>query len=308
MDTDNLLMSYYPTDYYQSPTPPQLEQLSTSSSTTPITSVTATPNNMPDLVPVTAADSPNPLQKLAQIRFHNDESEDRNGRGKVGGLEIQVHENELNEISSQVKADSMTLTELLSQEKGVARGVAGLSELGYYHRNEEKGGEFAQSRNDRGVANDERGVTNQNPPSFIRQALMKHQQDELEKVKDDDKQSSDEDDQSDTKTSSNQFQRILKEELNQSNNSDPNQKPPYSYVAMIMMAIEASQTRKLKLCQIYDFIKETFPYYKSQKNKGWQNSIRHNLSLNECFVKIPSDAGQEKKGNYWTIGELERLK
>ena len=38
-------------------------------------------------------------------------------------------------------------------------------------------------------------------------------------------------------------------------------KPPYSYVAMIAMAINESGENKLKLCQIYDWIKAKFPYY-----------------------------------------------
>ena len=72
---------------------------------------------------------------------------------------------------------------------------------------------------------------------------------------------------------------------------------------MIALAIQDSKDGKLKLSQIYDSIRQKFPYYKAQKGKGWQNSIRHNLSLNECFVKLPSEGGQEKKGNYWALGK-----
>ncbi|KAL6942584.1 hypothetical protein ACO0QE_003767 [Hanseniaspora vineae] len=79
---------------------------------------------------------------------------------------------------------------------------------------------------------------------------------------------------------------------------DASVKPPYSYASMIALSIMESGQGRLTLSQIYSWISTHFPFYKLG-DSGWQNSIRHNLSLNDAFIKGGKCA--DGKGHFWQI-------
>ena len=81
---------------------------------------------------------------------------------------------------------------------------------------------------------------------------------------------------------------------------DDGTKPSHSYATLIAMAILRASNRRLTLAQIYKWISDHFKFYRASET-GWQNSIRHNLSLNKAFVKQERPKDDPGKGNYWAI-------
>ncbi|KAG1053679.1 hypothetical protein G6F46_006734 [Rhizopus delemar] len=89
-------------------------------------------------------------------------------------------------------------------------------------------------------------------------------------------------------------------------------RPPFSYSSLIAQAILESENVRMTLRDIYNWIINKYPALYNANDTGWQNTIRHNLSLNRCFKKVPKNELDEHKGKggYWTIDSnyMEKFK
>ncbi|KAJ5338292.1 transcriptional regulator family: Forkhead [Penicillium brevicompactum] len=90
------------------------------------------------------------------------------------------------------------------------------------------------------------------------------------------------------------------EEIDYSKDAAKDLKPPYSYATLIAQAIFSSEEEKLTLNKIYNWIMDKYSFYRHSQS-GWQNSIRHNLSLNKAFQKVPRRTDEPGKGMKWQI-------
>jgi len=77
-------------------------------------------------------------------------------------------------------------------------------------------------------------------------------------------------------------------------------RPRMSYAQLIAEALMNASDRRLTLNDIYVHINARHPYYSLKGGKGWQNAVRHNLTLNKSFVKVPRPAN-EGRGSYWEL-------
>lgn len=106
----------------------------------------------------------------------------------------------------------------------------------------------------------------------------------------------------DSYKSANAYPQALDFTSDLSHDENRNVKPPHSYATMITQAILSSPEGVISLADIYKYISSNYAYYRFAKS-GWQNSIRHNLSLNKAFEKVPRRPNEPGKGMKWRISE-----
>ncbi|KAL8692858.1 MAG: hypothetical protein Q9218_002208 [Villophora microphyllina] len=95
------------------------------------------------------------------------------------------------------------------------------------------------------------------------------------------------------------------EQIDYSSDATKDLKPSIPYSVMITQAILSSPDETKTLNGIYDWIKKQFAYYRYLET-NWQNSIRHVLSLNVAFTKVPRGPNEPGKGMKWAIEAEKR--
>lgn len=83
-------------------------------------------------------------------------------------------------------------------------------------------------------------------------------------------------------------------------NASTTEKPPHCYATLIYMAVQSLKKEKVTLGEIYHYVKTHFAYYRANDN-GWKNSIRHNLTQHDCFIKVQRTEEHPGKGGYWQL-------
>ncbi|KAN0069556.1 hypothetical protein V8E54_012571 [Elaphomyces granulatus] len=84
-----------------------------------------------------------------------------------------------------------------------------------------------------------------------------------------------------------------------------NSEQPYS--RLIYQALASAPGMKLPLQEIYCWFQKNTAKGKDPNSKGWQNSVRHNLSMNAGFEAVKEESPANKKIiNFWRLTEDAR--
>lgn len=96
------------------------------------------------------------------------------------------------------------------------------------------------------------------------------------------------------------YARMLADRQSASGSGSSEEKPRMSYAQLIAEALVNAPDGMLTLSEIYAAISARHPFYKMEA-RNWQNSIRHNLTLNKSFTKVPRMSSSEGRGSYWKL-------
>ncbi|KAL3074768.1 hypothetical protein niasHS_014213 [Heterodera schachtii] len=89
----------------------------------------------------------------------------------------------------------------------------------------------------------------------------------------------------------------------QHSHKKPNPWGEESYSDLIARALGCAIDGRLKLSEIYQWFSDNIPYFahrsSQEEAQGWKNSIRHNLSLHNRFMRIQNEGAG--KSSWWVI-------
>ncbi|KAL6706938.1 hypothetical protein ACN47E_004888 [Coniothyrium glycines] len=75
------------------------------------------------------------------------------------------------------------------------------------------------------------------------------------------------------------------------------------YAQLIYHALMNAPEKTMILRDIYEWFKQNTDKANGSETKGWQNSIRHNLSMNGAFEKVDQPCEDSRKGFMWRLTE-----
>ncbi|GAM85403.1 hypothetical protein ANO11243_034100 [Dothideomycetidae sp. 11243] len=76
-----------------------------------------------------------------------------------------------------------------------------------------------------------------------------------------------------------------------------------AYAHLLFKCLDSVPEKQMSLKQIYEWMRANCSRVRDGRSSGWQNSVRHNLSMNQAFEKVPSSSGSgiSKKVTHWRL-------